>query len=234
VIAALLWAAAPACADRFQVQVGDMPPVYMDDAAAHLQRLQAAPGLGVPPADLGIPPPPGAPAGGGGTGAPPDAPAGSTTLAPAPANVPVPPPAADLDAFLAPPAAGPSAAFRQLMATVYLTPDQLVQDGVWRWYLMQPGFLTMQERTGNAVMAYSMARGRAIAFGSLTRFNPAATSGIVRSDTGLGVRREPWGRGTGARVARRAAIRIIPPASGYWYRIAQPPGWVPGIFVEPN
>jgi hypothetical protein len=219
-------------ADRYRIDVSDLPAVYLEDSTSYGLGFHPDRGLLPPPADLGI-----TLSGGPGTG--------RTSLAlpasdPFSVQVSSPGPYAmdrpqrDLDALVDPAPPAPSAQFVQWMRTNYFTTDPAKVLAVWKWYLEQDPARSFREKCENAVLACSLAMGQPVAGGSLDLINPLATSGTITALTSQSPRSYPWGPRLGTSYSRGTRLGLTPPMEEGWYHITSPSGWIIALFFRPQ
>lgn len=226
---------ASAQADRYRVQIGNLPPILVDDARTYAVRQEPDPA------------------------APERAPGASPFPVPSPAPLPsvrvpgpdrvvqtVPPPQpprppvtdGNPDQIIVGRGAGePTQAFTtQLAADYSVTVPEEVR-GVWYFLQSEPQTVPEVVRMGNAVIRWMLAMRRAptgVSTARLDQLPPQATSGKVRAVGGLPLRVAPWGNATGAIVPQDVTVEIKPPSDGAWYHVVGPgfSGWAPGMWME--
>lgn len=222
-------------ADRFLVQVGDMRPVYCNDAAGGLASLEPNTGMVPPNATViaGMTPMPGQPAPGVAVDPAAVTQANRALTEPTPRLEGM---HANMSEVIQGQSGPPDAAFLAQLNSVYsiTAPEEIQQ--AWEWYLKEPATLPISSRVGNGVVRMIMALDRAPTGDSQaqpSQLRPEATSGVVRATNGVSVRSNPWQPGTGNALGTGATVTLIPPANGPWYQI-QGGGWVCGLWLDLN
>lgn len=235
--AALLFAGltSQAGADRFLVQVGDMRPVYCNDAAGTLVSFEPNTGM-VPPTAAtlaAIPVVTGQPVPG----------VAVDPLAVTQANRAATEPTprlegmhADMGQVIQGQSGPPDAAFLAELNRVYsITAPAEIQQA-WEWYLKEPNTLPIGSRVGNGVVRMIMALDRpptGDTQAAPANLRPEATGGTVRAGNGVSIRSNPWLPGTGNALNTGATVTLVPPANGPWYQL-QGGGWVCGLWLDLN
>ncbi|MBI3892617.1 MAG: hypothetical protein HY303_13925 [Candidatus Wallbacteria bacterium] len=212
-------------AESYRVQLGDLPPVYVPDVWSYGLQIEIDP----PPAKslsaLG-------PVRNAGKLAFPPLPAGGdrTAVKLAPPAKPGPPTSQVLaDEFLLPSKTPPTKDFLAQIAKAYNVTKPAEQEAVWKWYQQEPATLGNVERLDNAFIRYTMAASLQKPAG----LNPQATGGTVNAPFPLAMRKTPFGART-ATIYKGAAVTILPPPDGAWYRVDTPqgPGWLCGLWID--
>lgn len=230
-------ALAPAVrADRYVIQIGDLPPTYVGDATEYCTALEPQSGMTPPTAKslsaLTVPATVARP----GVTVTPESVGLASRVA---TEVPQRQPGEQLDTteLIEPPTTPPTAEFRDQLARIYsiTAPDEI--DAIWMWCEREPADLPFGSRVGNAVVRHILALDKPLAGDSTARpdlLKPNATRGTVRANNGVSIRGQPWGAGTGNNIPTGASLEIIPPADGPWYQVrsASGTGWVCGLWLD--
>jgi len=220
-----------AFADRYKVVVSDLPPQYLNDARSYVLNLRLNLSLQLPSGEWGIAPP----ARGTGSSQPGgDLPISDPTATAIDPSIPpsgVGRPQVDIDTLLDPAPPPPSQEFIDRMRTIYGETDPTIVAAVWRLFLSEDPKLTLPERCGNAVFAYSLLTGRPLGEGSLLDINPKATRGTTISLAGLTLRSTPWGPTIDV-LTEGTVVNFLPPTEDGWYHVDSPRGWVCGLWVK--
>jgi hypothetical protein len=224
--------AGEARADRFVVQVGALPPVHVNDCESYSANLGGSePGLEPATgqaASFDVAPPPPAPD----ITVPSDQDRSAHEVSP---DVPpiTPGPVADPDDAGDPANPGPSPEFLAELADNYRVTDPADAQAIWKWYVKEPPELGNVEKTGNAAIRQILATNAPLVPTSTARpdrLKPDATSGTVRSNSGVSIHSSPWGPKTGA-IPFGTNVTIQPPANEVWYNIPGT-GWACGLWIE--
>ena len=218
-------------AERYVLQIGGLPPVYLRDAPGYLARLQPVngftpAGMTTPSPAFQLPTPPG-PVNAAAKVSDPTSAQPATPNAQPPDGVPC-----DMDTALAAPAGPPTAQFQAKLQSTYNITNAADVNATWTFFQAEPKVLSFNSQVANSVVRYIMAMNGPLPGqpADPKQLKPQATSGTVNSSIGILVHATPWGQDTTA-LTNGTAVTLIPPAEGPWYRLSTG-GWVCGLWLN--
>jgi hypothetical protein len=218
--------------DRYRLELSDLPPIFVEDSLSYGISFRPHRGFVPPSADLGFVPPAGSATAGVSIAMPVSQNSSNRVEPPGPYSLDRP--EREIDAMVDPTLPGPTPQFVRVMNTVHSTTDPRTILAIWKWYLEQEPTLGFGEKTGNSILACSMAVGRPLCRGQMAWASPLATRGTITSPSGLGTRFAPWGPSTTTRYPKGATVDLSPPMEDGWFKVTSPSSWINGLWFRPD